>query len=61
VAVLVEQPEHWHAHVATLGRAEGRFTPIELELGSHREGHAITCQVPIVDGWSVLRLVNRER
>jgi dextranase len=61
VAALVEQPEHWHAHVAALGRDEGRFTPVELQVGSHREGRTVTCEVPIVDGWSVLRLENRER
>jgi dextranase len=61
VAVLVEQPERWRACVAVLGRDAGRFVPVELEEASHREGRAVNCEVPIVDGWSVLRLESRER
>ncbi len=61
VTALVEHPEHWRASVAALGRDGGRFAPVELEVGSHREGRAVTCEVPIVDGWSVLRLESRER
>ena len=61
VTALVEHPEHWRASVAVLGRDGGRFAPVELEVGSHREGRAVTCEVPIVDGWSVLRLESRER
>ena len=56
-----EQPERWRASVAVLGRGGGRFAPVELEVGSHREGRAVICEVPIVDGWSVLRLESRER
>jgi dextranase len=58
VAALVEQPGRWRACVAALGRDGGRFAPVELEVGSHREGRVVTCDVPIVDGWSVLRLEN---
>jgi dextranase len=58
VTALVEQPERWCASVAALGRDGGRFAPVELAVGSHREGRAVTCEVPIVDGWSVLRLEN---
>lgn len=61
VTALVEQPERWRAAVAVLGRDEGRFVPIELEASPHREGRAVTCQAPIVAGWSVLRLENKER
>jgi hypothetical protein len=58
ISALVEHPEQWRAHVAVLGRDGGRFVPLELRLGSHREGRAVTCEVPIADGWSVLRLEN---
>jgi Glycosyl hydrolase family 66 len=61
VSALVEQPERWSASVAVLGRNGGRFAPVELEVGSHREGRAVTCDVPIIEGWSVLRLENKER
>lgn len=61
VSALVEQPGHWRACVAVLGRDGGRFVPVELKVGPHREGRAVACEVPIVDGWSVLRLENKER
>lgn len=61
VTALVDQPERWRASVAVHGRDEGRFAPVELGVGRHREGRAITCEVPIVDGWSVLRMENKER
>lgn len=56
VRALVPSPERWQAHAAVLGRGGGRFEPLDTELGEHREGRALCCTVPIVDGWSVLRL-----
>ncbi len=61
VTALVETPERWRAHVAVLGRDGDRFVPVELVEVPHREGRAVACEVPLVDGWSVLRLENRER
>jgi dextranase len=56
VAALVAAPEQWRACVATLGRNGGRFTPTQLQNEPHREGRAVACEVPIVAGWTVVRL-----
>ncbi|MGH2836118.1 MAG: hypothetical protein ACRDKD_07885, partial [Solirubrobacteraceae bacterium] len=61
VAALVEQPDQWRASVAARGCDDGRFAPVDLAVGPHREGRAITCEVPIVGGWSVVRMENKER
>jgi dextranase len=58
VRALVDRPEGWSAHAAVLGRDGGRFAPVERTEGPHREGRAVVCEVPFVDGWSVLRLEN---
>lgn len=60
VSALVAKPERWTAHAAVLGRQAGRFTPVEMGVASHREGQAITCRVPLVDGWTVVRFLNKE-
>ncbi|MDE3130168.1 MAG: hypothetical protein KGL16_03370 [Acidobacteriota bacterium] len=56
VTALVDRPDRWRAQVAVLGRAGGRFAPLDLREGPHREGRAVICAVPIATGWSVLRL-----
>jgi dextranase len=56
VTALVPAPEHWRASVATLGRNGGRFAPTQLQNEPHREGRAVACEVPIVAGWTVVRL-----
>jgi hypothetical protein len=56
ISALVPEPERWIAHAAVLGRDGGRFAPIKLTATPHREGRAVTCELPIVSGWSVLRL-----
>lgn len=61
VTALVERPERWSAHTAVLGQDGDRFTSVPLSEGTHREGRAVICNVPIADGWSVLRLENTER
>jgi dextranase len=53
-------PEKWHAEAAILGRDEGRFAPVAREEVAMREGRGIRVSVPIVDGWSVLRLTPKE-
>jgi dextranase len=56
VSVLVERPDHWSAEVAVLGRSEGRFTPLDITNVAMREGRGLRLRVPLVDGWSVVRL-----
>jgi dextranase len=60
VTALVDSPERWRAEAAVLGRGGGRFVPVALSEVSHREGRAVACEIPLVAGWSVLRLENRE-
>jgi dextranase len=60
VSVLIDEPQRWRADAAVLGRDGGRFAPIVTETASHREGRALSCEVPLVEGWSVLRLTNEE-
>jgi len=57
VQILVDSPDKWVGEVAVLGRDEGRFTSLPLSATSLREGSGVACTVPLVEGWSVLRLV----
>jgi dextranase len=57
VDVLVDSPDRWRADVAVLGRDEGRFAKVSVRPTTMREGLGLSCVVPLVDGWSVLRLV----
>ncbi len=60
VSVLVDSPKRWRAQVAVLGRNDGRFTSLDLHDVAHREGRALSCAVPLVDGWSVVRFEKGE-
>ena len=60
VSALLPHPELWRAGAAVLGRDGGRFTQLPAEVAEHREGRALRVEVPIADGWSVLRLEKRE-
>jgi dextranase len=59
VTVLVDHTDAWRCDAAILGRAEGRFTEIASHPVGHRQGRALQVELPLVDGWSVLR-VNRD-
>jgi dextranase len=56
ISILLASPESWRAQAAVLGADGGRFVDIVTDVGAHREGRALTCSVPLVAGWSVLRL-----
>jgi len=60
VSALVPEVEAWRADVAVLGRDGGRFSPLSLDVEPHREGLALGAEVPLVTGWSVLRLMKEE-
>jgi dextranase len=60
VTVLVDSPERWSAQAAVLGSDGGRFASLHAQEVAHREGRAISCSVPLVDGWSVVRFDSRE-
>ncbi len=57
--LLVESPGEWEAAVATLGSGRGRFVRTPFTIVSHREGVGAELKVPMVAGWSVLRLTRK--
>jgi dextranase len=59
VSVLVDSPALWRVDAAVLGANGDRFAEIEAHDVTHRQGRALRVQLPIVDGWSVLRLRRR--
>jgi dextranase len=56
VTVLVDRPERWRVLAAVLGVDGGRFASLDSHEVVHREGRALSFTVPVVDGWSVVRL-----
>ena len=58
VQVLLEHPEEWSASAAVLGASGDRFTSLTTSVVGHREGRALEVSLPLVAGWSVLRLVS---
>jgi hypothetical protein len=61
VTVLVDSPERWRANAAVLGANGSRFGHLDTHEVTHREGRALSCSVPLVDGWSVVRFETGER
>jgi dextranase len=61
ISALVDEPEWWGADAAVLGDGRAGFCPLRTAVGSHREGRAVRCTVPIVAGWSMVRLERRPR
>ena len=56
VRVLLDRPDEWRATAAVLGEAGDRFGPIAVRPVGHREGRAVEVELPLAEGWSVLRL-----
>lgn len=56
VDVLVDVALVWHVDAAILGTKGGRFSAMEAEEVPHRQGRALRVRLPLVEGWSVLRL-----
>ncbi len=54
--VLLDDPETWRVDAAVLGSRDDRFHCIEPTVVMHRQGRALEMDLPLVDGWSVLRL-----
>ena len=59
VRVLVDHPDLWRAHAAILGDGEGRFTSIASRDVAHRQGRALEVELPLAEGWSVLRVIRQ--
>ncbi|MFZ0170827.1 MAG: glycoside hydrolase family 66 protein [Acidimicrobiales bacterium] len=58
--VLLDHPEHWRADAAVLGAGGDRFAPLVAREVPHRQGRALELEVPIVSGWSVVRVERSE-
>ncbi|HUA40386.1 MAG TPA: glycoside hydrolase family 66 protein [Streptosporangiaceae bacterium] len=56
VTILLAEPARWTAAAAVLGQAGDRFMPVAAVQRDHREGRALEIELPVVAGWSVLRL-----
>ena len=56
VKVLVDHPGNWRAEAAVLGAGEDRFAAVLAKRVPHRQGGALEVELPLVAGWSVLRL-----
>lgn len=54
--ILLDHPDNWIAEAAVLGANGDRFMPIGTREISHRQGRAVYLGLPLVSGWSVLRL-----
>ena len=59
VRLLLDDPERWDAAAAVLGRSGDRFAPVAFSVAEHREGRAAQVELPLVAGWSVLRMTAR--
>jgi dextranase len=55
VRVLLDHPERWEAAGAVLGDGD-RFAAVPSLVVDHRQGRALEVDLPVVAGWSVLRL-----
>ncbi|MGD0983799.1 MAG: glycoside hydrolase family 66 protein [Acidimicrobiales bacterium] len=61
IRVLLDHPDKWRAEAAVLGAGGDRFAPLPVTEVPHRRGRAVEVRLPLVAGWSVLRLETRER
>ncbi|MGC2169174.1 MAG: glycoside hydrolase family 66 protein [Acidimicrobiales bacterium] len=59
--VLLDHPDTWRVDAAVLGSRNDRFFRIEPAIVSHRQGRALEMDLPLVEGWSVLRLTKERR
>jgi dextranase len=56
VRVLVADSANWRVEAAVLGGRDERFSSIPSHVVAHRQGTALEVELPLVEGWSVLRL-----
>ncbi len=56
IRVLVDHPNSWTVSAAVLGARSEQFGAIESLIVPHRQGRALEVRLPLVEGWSVLRL-----
>jgi dextranase len=58
IRVLVDHPESWRAEGAILGSRHDGFTDLPAAIIDHRQGQALEVELPVLAGWSVLRLTS---
>jgi hypothetical protein len=56
VRVLVDRPDEWSSSSAVLGAGNDHFVSVPTVVVAHRQGRALEVSLPLVKGWSVLRL-----
>jgi Glycosyl hydrolase family 66 len=56
IRVLVDHPNAWTPNAAVLGAQDEHFAVIDSVIVPHRQGRALEVTLPLVKGWSVLRL-----
>jgi dextranase len=56
VRVLVDDPDRWTSSAAVLGARDEHFVAIQSSVVAHRQGRALEVTLPLISGWSVLRL-----
>lgn len=61
IRVLLDHPGSWMTTAAVLGAPSDRFAQISSKEVVHRQGRALEVELPLVSGWSVLRLEMRDR
>jgi hypothetical protein len=61
IRTLVDAPSDWVPWAAVLGARDEHFATIESSVVPHRQGRALEVTLPLIDGWSVLRLSRREQ
>ncbi|MGC2485034.1 MAG: glycoside hydrolase family 66 protein [Acidimicrobiales bacterium] len=61
IRVLLDHPDTWRVDAAVLGGRDDRFFRVEATIVSHRQGRALEMDLPLVEGWSVLRLTKEPR
>jgi Glycosyl hydrolase family 66 len=59
IRVLVDHPNAWTPFAAVLGAREEHFGAIASVIVPHRQGRALEVSLPVIEGWSVLRLSRR--
>ena len=56
IRILVDHPNAWTPYAAVLGARDEQFAAIESVIVPHRQGRALEVTLPVIEGWSVLRL-----
>jgi dextranase len=56
VRVLVDHPDEWSSSTAVLGAGDEHFVSVSSVVVAHRQGRALAVTLPLIKGWSVLRL-----